>query len=401
MTQARHRSVWKRLGAPLAGLLLLPLAGCNMVVMAPAGDVAAQQRDLILISTGLMLLVIIPVMVLTVLFAWRYRAANKDAAYDPDWDHSTRLELVIWAIPLLIVIALGAFTWMGTHLLDPYRPLGRVAADRPIEANVEPLEVEVVALDWKWLFILPQYGIATVNDLAAPVDRPIRFKLTASTVMNAFYVPTLAGMIYAMPGMETTLHGVINHPGTYDGFSSHYSGAGFSKMRFKFHGVDQAGFDTWVNEARTSGQTLDRTTYLELAEPSEGVPVMRYAGVDPALFDAVVNLCAEPGRMCMSEMMAIDARGGLGLASLNATLPLVDRTGAPRGATVLGPAPRFVASICTEEEALAALRDRPKDEVRDRFTAILGLGLPRPLSALGNEPVISRADAPLDLLSSL
>ncbi|MBE7184757.1 MAG: ubiquinol oxidase subunit II [Methylobacterium mesophilicum] len=379
----------------LLGLLLLPLAGCNMVVMSPAGDVAAQQRDLILISTGLMLIVIIPVMVLTVLFAWRYRQANTktEAQYDPDWDHSTQLELVIWAVPLLIIIALGAFTWMGTHLLDPYRPLGRISPTKAVAADVRPLEVNVVALDWKWLFIMPEYGIASVNELAAPVDRPIRFRLTSNSVMNAFYIPTLVGMIYAMPGMETKLNGVVNRVGVYDGFSSHYSGAGFSKMRFKFHGLEQAGFDQWVAKAKASGVALDRQTYLALERPSQGNPVQLYADVDPNLFNAIVNMCAEPGKMCMSEMMAIDDRGGAGLEGVYNTLPLTYDKYARRGSgvgegPVFGPRPRYVAGICTEGEALAMSRERKDPAVRDRFTPILGEGLTRP-----DAPPATRASA--------
>jgi len=205
-------------------LALLPLAvalsGCNYVVLAPAGDIAAQQRDLVIISTVLMLLIVVPVMALTVLFAWRYRQSNTSARYEPEWDHSTKLELVIWSAPLLIIICLGALTWMGTHLLDPYRTLGRIKAEQAVDQSKAPLEVDVVALDWKWLFIYPDYGIATVNDLAAPVDRPINFRITASSVMNSFYIFALAGQIYAMPGMETKLHAVVNHTGIYWGFVS-------------------------------------------------------------------------------------------------------------------------------------------------------------------------------------
>lgn len=296
----------------LAGLL----AGCEMVVMKPHGDVAQQQAQLIVVATALMLLIIVPVIVLTLLFAWRYRKANTKVPYTPDWDHSTRLELVIWGVPLLIIIALGAITWISTHKLDPYRPLDRIAADRPVPAGVEPLQVNVVALDWKWLFIYPEQGIATVNELAAPLDRPIRFHLTASTVMNSFYIPALAGQIYAMPGMETKLHAVINRPGDYAGFSSNYSGAGFSHMRFRFLGQTQADFDAWVEANRRSGETLTRAAYLQLEKPSEREPVRRYAGVEPDLFDAIVNMCVEPGKMCMHEMMHIDANGGLGKGGL-------------------------------------------------------------------------------------
>jgi len=184
-------------------LALLPLAvalsGCNYVVLAPAGDIAAQQRDLVIISTVLMLLIVVPVMALTVLFAWRYRQSNTAARYEPEWDHSTKLELVIWSAPLLIIICLGALTWMGTHLLDPYRTLGRIKAEQAVDQSKAPLEVDVVALDWKWLFIYPDYGIATVNDLAAPVDRPINFRITASSVMNSFYIPALAGQMTIKP----------------------------------------------------------------------------------------------------------------------------------------------------------------------------------------------------------
>ncbi|MGH8629559.1 MAG: ubiquinol oxidase subunit II, partial [Burkholderiales bacterium] len=228
-------------------LLLLPLlavlAGCDAVVLRPSGDIAAQQRDLVVWSTILMLLVIVPVMLLTAVFAWRYRQSNRDAVYDPEWHHSTQLELVIWSAPLLIIIALGALTWIGTHTLDPYRPLSRLDASRPLPADVKPLKVQVVALDWKWLFIYPEQGIASINEMAAPVDVPIEFQITASTVMNSFFVPALAGQIYAMPGMQTKLHAVINRAGDYEGFSANYSGEGFSHMRFRFAGVSAAGFE--------------------------------------------------------------------------------------------------------------------------------------------------------------
>ncbi len=303
----------------LRGALLLPLfcllAGCNMVVMQPSGDVAMQQRNLVLASTGLMLLIIVPVIVLTLLFAWHYRASNKSATYDPDWHHSTQLEVVIWAAPLVIIIALGALTWISTHTLDPFRPLARIEPGRPVPAETKPLEVEVVALDWKWLFFYPEYGVATVNELAAPVNRPITFKITASSVMNAFYVPALAGMIYAMPGMETKLHAVINKAGVYEGLSSHYSGSGFSRMNFKFHGLDAGGFDAWVAKVKAEGKDLSREAYLELERPSEREPVRYYASFAHGLFGSISNMCAFPGKMCMNEMMKIDAAGGAGVHS--------------------------------------------------------------------------------------
>lgn len=285
----------------------LALAGCDTVLLNPSGDIAAQEGQLIINSTLLMLLIIVPVIALTLLFAWRYRSSNREARYDPEWSHSTQLELVIWAAPLMIIIALGAMTWISTHTLDPYRPLDRIAPGRPVPAHVEPLVIEVVALDWKWLFLYPEQGIATVNEVAAPVDRPIQFKITSSSVMNSFYIPALAGQIYAMPGMETKLHAVMNAPGDYEGFSANYSGAGFSHMRFRFHGLSHADFDRWLARVKGSGQTLSRDAYLQLARPSEREPVRLYAAVEPGLYRSILNLCVEPGAMCMDEMMMIDA----------------------------------------------------------------------------------------------
>ncbi|OLP62090.1 ubiquinol oxidase subunit II [Xaviernesmea oryzae] len=300
-------------------LLLLPLlgmlAGCNMVVMSPFGDIAAQQRDLIVISTLLMLLIIIPVICLTLFFAWRYRAANTAATYDPEWHHSTRLEVVIWAAPLAIIIALGAITWISTHKLDPYRPLDRIDAQRPLPADVKPLTVQVVALDWKWLFIYPEQGLATVNELYAPVDVPINFEITASSVMNSFYIPALAGQVYAMPGMRTKLHAVINQAGAYNGFSANYSGAGFSHMTFTFNGTSQADFDAWVAKTKAGNTTFDRAAYLEFEKPSEREPKRQFANVEDNLFDAIVNLCVKPGQMCAKDMMHIDMMGGAGKES--------------------------------------------------------------------------------------
>lgn len=357
--------------------LLAALGGCNFVVLSPAGDIAAQQRDLVVISTVLMLLIIVPVMALTAFFAWRYRASNKQARYEPDWDHSTGLELVIWAAPLLIIICLGALTWMGTHLLDPYRRLDRIAAGQPISETAKPLEVEVVALDWKWLFIYPEQGIATVNELAAPVDRPIHFRITASSVMNSFYIPALAGQIYAMPAMQARLHAVINRPGRYQGFSANYSGAGFSHMRFAFLGQSERDFEGWIAQAKAGNATLDRAAYLALERPSENEPVRRYSAVEPKLFDAIRNLCVEPGKMCMSEMMAHDARGGLGLAGLSNTLPLSYDKHARRGA-IFGAEPSYVASICSIAEAEAMMSPAPSASSPRSMAPIRGAGLPLP-----------------------
>jgi len=276
------------------GLLVLTaalLSGCNSVLLKPSGSIAAQQGHLIVQSTVLMLIIVIPVIVLTVVFAWRYRQSNSEATYTPDWDHSTQLELVIWAAPLLIIIALGALTWISSHTLDPFRPLRRLDAARAIPAGTRPLTIEVVALDWKWLFIYPEQGIATVNEVVAPIDVPINFKITASSVMNSFFVPALAGQVYAMPGMQTQLNAVINRVGEYEGFSANYSGAGFSGMRFKFKGTTADEFSQWVQSVKGTGQGLSKGGYQVLAQPSEREPVRRYSAVDAALYDAILNQC--------------------------------------------------------------------------------------------------------------
>jgi cytochrome o ubiquinol oxidase subunit 2 len=293
------------------GLFLAPLAalaGCNTVVMNPSGDIAQQQAHLIVVSTLLMLLIIVPVILLVIYFARKYRASNTEATYEPDWDHSTKLELVIWGAPLLIIIALGLITWIYTHKLDPYRPIERLDASRPIPTSTKPLVVQAVAMDWKWLFIYPEQGIATVNELVVPVDVPVRFKITATSVMNAFYAPELAGMIYAMPGMETTLNAVQNKPVQSVGFSANYSGAGYSDMRFSYRGVAQGDFDKWVQSVKADSSALSRANYLTLEKPSIKDPVRHYGGVDEGLFNLVLNRCVAEGSVCQNKMMADDAK---------------------------------------------------------------------------------------------
>ncbi|WP_344709271.1 ubiquinol oxidase subunit II [Sphingomonas humi] len=309
MKSLSHFPVRCSLAVALCALLL---AGCERAVFNPAGDIARQQRDLIVISTGLMLLIIVPVMVLIVVFAWRYRK-GKGGTYDPNFDHSTTLELAIWSAPLLIIIALGALTWSSTHLLDPFRPLDRKATALEGKAqNSQALRVQVVSLDWKWLFIYPDLGIATVNDLVLPIDREVRFDITSSNMMNTFYAPTMAGMIYAMPGMQSTLHAALDRPVDSFGLSGNYSGAGFSGMRFRIRGVTDQQFAGWVNGARASGRSLDTATYLRLVKPSERVPSMLFSVGDKDLFRRIVERCVEPGKPCMGDVMAKDMGHGGG-----------------------------------------------------------------------------------------
>ncbi|HEX3503869.1 MAG TPA: ubiquinol oxidase subunit II [Xanthobacteraceae bacterium] len=374
-------------------LALLPLfallGGCNLVVLDPAGTVASRQSDLLIESTGLMLLIIVPVIALTLFFAWHYRASNTKATYAPEWDHSTQLELVIWGAPLLIIICLGAMTWMGTHLLDPFRPIDAAATQRangdanaPADANAH-LEVDVVALDWKWLFIYPQYGVATLNQLAAPANRTIDFHITSSSVMNSFSIPALAGQIYAMPGMETTLYAVMNRTGTYDGFSANYSGAGFSGMHFPFESLASGDFDKWIAKAKADGGALSRSDYLQLEKPSENEPARSYASVETGLFNAILNECVEPGKMCLNEMAAIDERGGLGLAGINNVFPLEYDKEARRGA--FGPDASYVASLCDPKHpmgmtaaAAGAAQASPAAPSLANGAPLRGAALPRP-----------------------
>ncbi|WBO22841.1 ubiquinol oxidase subunit II [Sphingomonas abietis] len=314
------------------------LGGCNMVVMNPTGDIAMQERNLILIALAMMLLVIIPVMALTIIFAWRYRKGRAPETYDPTFDHSTRIEVVVWSIPLLIIFCLGVITWITTHTLDPFRPLDRIAPGRPIPPGTEPLDIQVVAMDWKWLFIYPKQGIATVNELDLPVDVPVRFSITSTSQMNTFYAPTLAGMIYAMPGMQSMLHAVLNKPGDSWGYSGNYTGRGFSDMRFQLHGVDRAGFDRWVAQVKASPNALSTGSYLTLEKPSEKAPVMHFSSVSTNLFYQALNRCVAPGSVCTADIMrkdrALDADHGGPFAIDGApSSPATMSMGAPTNAT--------------------------------------------------------------------
>ena len=263
---------------PLLGTLLL--GGCNMTLLNPTGQVGLEQRNLIITATLLMLLVVVPVIVMTFLFAWKYRASNKDAIYTPKWSHSTKIEVAVWTIPVLIIIALGYITYISTHELDPYRP---------IESDVKPITIEVVALDWKWLFIYPEQGIATVNKIVFPAHTPVNFRITSDAVMNSFFIPGLGGQIYAMAGMQTKLHLIADRNAEMDGISANYSGAGFTGMKFKAISTTQEDFDAWVNEVKKSPKQLDQAEYAALAKPSQNNPVELYSSVTPNQFQIIVD----------------------------------------------------------------------------------------------------------------
>jgi cytochrome o ubiquinol oxidase subunit 2 len=270
--------------AALTSAAALLTTGCGGV-LDPVGPVGAQQKQILLNSTAIMLAIVIPVILATIAFAWWFRAGNRRAKHLPNWDYSGRIELVVWSIPLMTVILLGGIAWIGSHELDPARPL---------PSPSKPLNVEVVSLDWKWLFIYPDQGVATVNQLVVPTGVPVSFRLTSGTVWNVFFVPRFGTMIYTMPGMATRLNLQANENGVYDGQSAHFSGDGFSGMRFKVQVVPAHRFNAWVGSARTVGRTLDGPAYAELAKQSSYVAPITYSAVAPGLFDAVVNMTAIP-----------------------------------------------------------------------------------------------------------
>lgn len=297
----------------LVAVLSVLMTGCgDMVLLDPAGDVAKRESELLVQSTFLMLLIVIPVIAMALWFAWEYHESNTEAEYDPDWDHSTTVELYVWAAPLLIIVALGAMTWVSTHLLDPFRPLERISEGKPVTEETKTIEIQAIALEWKWLFIYPEQGIALVNQLAAPVDTPIKFKITSPKMMNSLYIPALAGMVYGMPGMETNVHLVVNEEGDFAGVSGNYSGAGYSHMRFRFKGLSDDDFAAWVADTKANGAALTTELYSELAEPSVAHPVQQFASVEADLYDRILNLCVDPEKMCVNHMMMMDQKTKIG-----------------------------------------------------------------------------------------
>jgi cytochrome o ubiquinol oxidase subunit 2 len=268
----------------ISGALLL--ASCQGV-LDPQGPIASAERLLLFDSTAIMLVVVIPVIVATLAFAWWYRASNTHATRSLDESYEGRVEFVTWSIPALTVILLGGVIWIGSHQLDPRAP---------IPGKSEPLRVDVVALDWKWLFMYPDQGVAAVNQLVIPTGTPIEFRLTSATVMNSFFVPQLGSQIYAMGGMITHLHLLADQPGEYPGFSAMFSGDGFSDMRFIAKAVSADNFNAWVEEARNTGSALDDAGYAQLAKPSKAVPPTTYRSVEPKLFERILDqTMAGPG----------------------------------------------------------------------------------------------------------
>jgi cytochrome o ubiquinol oxidase subunit II len=269
----------KRRSIAAASVALL-ISGCNRGILDPVGPVAAQEKQILINSTAIMLAIIIPTIIATVAVAFWFRRGNKRAVYRPDWEYSGAVELVVWSIPALTIMLLGGIAWIGSHDLDPAKPLA---------SNTPPLRIDVVSMDWKWLFIYPDQHLATVNQLVVPAGTPVSFRLTSATVWNVFFVPQMGTMIYTMPRMTVRLNLQANRQGVFEGRSAHFSGDGFSGMHFLVHSVPPQQFAAWAAAAQGKRPVLDGRGYADLSRPSSYVKPLTYGAVAPGLFEAVVT----------------------------------------------------------------------------------------------------------------
>lgn len=274
--------------ASSTALCSLMLAGCQAALLDPRGPIAQAEKSILIDSLAIMLVVVVPTIVATLGVAWWFRASNQRAHYRPDWHFSGRIELVVWSIPVMVVSLLGGVTWTGSHQLDPARPLNSAHA---------PIDIQVVSLDWKWLFIYPDQGVAAVNELVVPAGVPLHFTLTSASVMNTFFVPQLGSMIYTMNGMATQLHLQADKPGTYRGLSGHFSGDGFSDMHFDVRAVAAEQFAAWVQATHGAARLLDTNSYTALMKPGTAQGSTAYSGVEAGLFDKIVrqHIAPAPG----------------------------------------------------------------------------------------------------------
>lgn len=269
-----------RITRSLATLLTaLPLAGCSGV-LAPVGPVGSAELTILLNALAIMLVIVVPTLLATLAVAWWFRASNTRARYLPTWSYSGRIELIVWSIPALVVFFLGGIAWIGSHQLDPARPL---------PGKAQPLEIDVVALDWKWLFIYPEQGVASINQMVAPVGVPLQLKITSASVLNVFFVPRLGSEIYAMNGMTSQLNLQADIPGVYPGLAAHFSGDGFSDMAFTMHALSPAEFVDWSGSARAHGLALDDSAYRALLRQTQNVKPYTYSSVQPGLFEAILT----------------------------------------------------------------------------------------------------------------
>lgn len=266
--------------------LVVYLSHYTFAVLQPAGQVGYKERQLLIFGVLLSVVVVIPTFALTIFIAWKYRESNhRPKKYNPDWDQSWLFESIWWGIPIVIIGILTVVVWHSSHTLDPYRPLA---------SSEKPMTIQVVALDWKWLFIYPEQHIASVNLAQIPTGTPVDFEISSDTVMNSFWVPQLGGQIYAMPGMVTQLHLVADKPGSYNGSSANISGSGFAGMRFQVRAGSANDFSNWIAQARRSSQPLNVQSYNQLARPSKYVPVSYYSSVQNGLYTYTAMKYMEP-----------------------------------------------------------------------------------------------------------
>jgi len=269
----------------VVGLAAWYLHGTTIAVLDPKGPIAQKERNLMVFALLLSLIVVIPVFTLTAVFAWKYRETNTEAKYSPELDHNRIAETIWWLIPSALILILSVVAWNSSHQLDPYKPLN---------STTPALTIQVVALDWKWLFIYPVQHIASVNFFQFPTGTPVNFEITADAPMNSFWIPQLGGQIYAMPGMSTQLHLMASVNGNFHGSSANISGEGFSGMTFIAKSSSQAAFEQWVNSVQHSGRSLNQSTYTALAEPSQNNQVAYYTSNEAGLYTAIIDKYMTP-----------------------------------------------------------------------------------------------------------
>lgn len=275
-----NKTIIKRLRCLVLLAVAMLLSGCQYTLFDSKGVVGKDIGDTILLTAGIMLIVVIPTVILSVWLPFKFRASNTDAEYEPEWEHSNKIEAVVWFIPIAIIAVLATITYIKTHELDPREPL---------VSDKEPLTIQVVALDWKWLFIYPEQKIATINEVAFPVNQPIEFLITSYSTMNSFFIPRLGGQLYAMGGMENRMNLMANEEGVYRGLSANYSGFGFSGMRFKAHVTSDDEFENWVNSVKASSKVLDETTLNQLKKKTRDHQPEHFSDIDPLQFKNIIE----------------------------------------------------------------------------------------------------------------
>jgi cytochrome o ubiquinol oxidase subunit II len=273
-----------------------------MNILDPQGPIGVAEKTILIDSVAIMLAIVLPTISAIFAFAFWFRASNRKAEYRPEWAYSGRIELVVWAVPALTIILLGGVAWIGAHQLDPAKA---------IESSEKPLRIQVVSLDWKWLFIYPDQNVAAINLLTVPAGVPLQLELTSASVMNAFFIPQFGSMIYTMNGMTSRLNLLVDHPGTYQGLSSHFSGDGFSGMHFEVHAVPSEQFAKWAQDAAKSGKVLDESGYREIATPSADVGPATFRLADPNLFQSIATQKLPPSQGAQSGVKGASPEAGV------------------------------------------------------------------------------------------